>query len=89
MCASVADVQFEGKLRIVLKPLVGFVPIVGGVQVYFLEQPAINFDLGGAASFLDLPGLNGMLMDAIQDQGRDATHFNLNYFLTIRWILNQ
>ncbi len=68
MSASVSDVQFEGKMRVVLQPLVGFIPIVGGVQVYFLQKPLINFELGGAASILDLPGLNGLLMDAIQDQ---------------------
>lgn len=37
-------------------------------QVYFIEQPTINFDLGGAASILDMPGLNSMLKDAIHDQ---------------------
>ena len=43
--ASVADVQFEAKVRVIMKPLVGLIPIVGGVQdrsnsmqfVYYLE----------------------------------------------------
>ena len=30
--ASVSDVQFEAKVRVILKPLVGLIPIVGGVQ---------------------------------------------------------
>ena len=37
-------------------------------QVYFLDQPTLNFDLGGAASILDMPGLNSMMKDAIHDQ---------------------
>ena len=35
--ASVADVQFEGKLRVVMKPLIGDVPIVGGLQIFFVK----------------------------------------------------
>lgn len=66
--ASVGDVQFEGKLRIILKPLIGDVPIVGGIQMFFVKPPVINFDLGGVASVLDFPGLNSMLREAIQDQ---------------------
>ena len=37
-------------------------------QVYFLQEPHLDFDLGGAASILDMPGLNGLLKDAIQQQ---------------------
>ena len=44
MSASVADVQFEAKVRVIMKPLVGLIPIVGGVQesnsmqfVYYLK----------------------------------------------------
>ena len=33
-----------------------------------MDQPTLNFDLGGAASILDLPGLNSLLKDAIHDQ---------------------
>ncbi|TRY78388.1 hypothetical protein TCAL_07186 [Tigriopus californicus] len=66
--ASVGDVQVEGKLRIILKPLIGDVPIVGGIQMFFVKPPLINFDLGGVASVLDFPGLNSMLREAIQDQ---------------------
>lgn len=31
-------------------------PIVGGVQAFFLNPPAINFNLIGVADVLDLPG---------------------------------
>ena len=32
MSASVSDVQFEARVRVVMKPLVGLMPIVGGIQ---------------------------------------------------------
>ena len=38
------------------------------MQIYLLERPKLDFELGGAANLLELPGLNGMLKDAIHDQ---------------------
>lgn len=43
-------------MRIVLKPLLSAMPLVGGVQAFFLNPPAINFNLVGVADVLDLPG---------------------------------
>ncbi len=51
-----------------MKPLIDDIPIVGGIQLFFLKPPFLDFDLGGVASILDLPGLNGMLKDAIHEQ---------------------
>ncbi len=50
------------------RPLIGDVPLVGGLQVYFLNQPELDFDLGGAGNLLEIPGLNGLLKGAIDDQ---------------------
>jgi len=35
--AGVRDVQVEGKVRVVLKPLIDSIPLVGGVQVKAIE----------------------------------------------------
>lgn len=43
-------------MRIVLKPLIPVMPLVGGVQAFFLNNPAIDFNLVGAADILDFPG---------------------------------
>lgn len=48
--------QIRGMMRIVMKPLLPVMPIVGGVQAFFLNPPAINFNLIGVADVLDLPG---------------------------------
>ena len=47
MKANIIDLHIEGSLRVVLKPLVTKIPLVGGVQVYFPNSPKITFDLGG------------------------------------------
>ena len=36
--AGVGDLQVEGKIRIILKPLIDDIPIVGGIQVYVLSS---------------------------------------------------
>lgn len=43
-------------MRVVMKPLIQSIPLVGGVQVFFLNNPVIDYDLVGAADVLDLPG---------------------------------
>lgn len=47
-------------MRIVMKPLIPCVPFIGGVQVFFLNKPHIDFDLVGAADILDIPGIRYM-----------------------------
>ena len=41
-------------------------------QVFFLKPPTLDFDLGGAAQILDLPGINGLLKSAIDDAIAEA-----------------
>lgn len=44
-------------MRVVMKPLITSMPLVGGLQVFFLNNPAIDFNLVGVADVLDMPGL--------------------------------
>ena len=62
--AGLSDIRLRGKLRAVLH-LVDVVPLVGGVEVTFLQSPHIDFDLHGAANFLDMPGLHGMIRQVV------------------------
>ena len=56
LTAKIGDFSLRGLLRVVFKPLITEIPIIGGIQVYFLTSPEIDFDLGGVANFLDAPG---------------------------------
>lgn len=40
-----------------MKPLITIMPLVGGLQVFFLNNPSIDFNLVGVADVLDMPGL--------------------------------
>lgn len=43
-------------LRVVMKPLITKIPLVGGLQIFFLNNPSIDFNLVGVADVLDMPG---------------------------------
>lgn len=40
-----------------MKPLIQTIPLVGGLQLFFLNNPTIDFNLVGAADVLDVPGV--------------------------------
>jgi Ca2+-dependent lipid-binding protein len=61
MKGGIRDFQLHGMLRVVMKPLITTIPLVGGLQVFFLNNPDIDFDLIGIADLLDMPGLSDIL----------------------------
>ncbi|XP_046681836.1 extended synaptotagmin-2 isoform X2 [Homalodisca vitripennis] len=65
---GIKDFQIHGLLRIVMKPLITTMPLVGGLQIFFLNNPAIDFNLVGVADLLDMPGLSDMLRRIIVEQ---------------------
>ncbi|TRY63162.1 hypothetical protein TCAL_10826 [Tigriopus californicus] len=66
--SSINNFSFNGTLRIHLTPLLKDVPFVGGLKIMFLQAPEIDFDLGGMATSLDMPGIGLFLRHVIQDQ---------------------
>ena len=59
--SGIKDINLRGMLRVELKPLISDIPLVGGVQVYFLSQPELDFDLCGLANVFDFPGLSNIM----------------------------
>ena len=66
--AKVSDFGLRGMARVVLKPLISKIPLIGGVQVYFLKAPEIDYNLGGVAGALEIPGLNKIIEGIIIEQ---------------------
>ena len=62
--AGLSDLRLRGKLRCILH-LVDVPPLVGSIELAFLQPPNIEFDLHGAANVLDLPGLHGMIRQVV------------------------
>ncbi|XP_045489362.1 extended synaptotagmin-2-B isoform X3 [Pieris rapae] len=65
---GIKDLQIHGMLRIIMKPLITKIPLVGGLQVFFLNNPSIDFNLVGAADILDMPGFSDILRRCIIEQ---------------------
>lgn len=65
---GIKDFQIHGMMRVVMKPLITSMPLVGGLQVFFLNNPTIDFNLVGVADLLDMPGLSDILRRIIVEQ---------------------
>ncbi|XP_073726584.1 extended synaptotagmin-1 [Misgurnus anguillicaudatus] len=67
--AGVKGIQLQGMMRVILEPLIGNVPIVGAVTMFFIQRPKLDINWTGLTNLLDIPGLNvmsdTMIMDAI------------------------
>ncbi|TRY55276.1 hypothetical protein DNTS_015755 [Danionella cerebrum] len=61
--------KLHGMMRVILEPLIGDVPIVGAVTMFFIQRPKLTINWTGLTNLLDIPGLNvmsdTMIMDAI------------------------
>uniref|UniRef100_A0A4W6FG66 Extended synaptotagmin 1 n=1 Tax=Lates calcarifer TaxID=8187 RepID=A0A4W6FG66_LATCA len=79
--AGVKGIQLHGKLRVILEPLIGDVPLVGAITMFFIRRPKLDINWTGLTNLLDIPGLNAisdtMIMDAI------ASHLVLPNRLTV------
>ncbi|CAJ0931463.1 unnamed protein product, partial [Mesorhabditis belari] len=62
------QIQFSGKLRAVLKPLLPYPPMIGGISASFLEMPKIDFNLTGMGEFVELPGLMNAIRSVLNSQ---------------------
>lgn len=65
--AGIKDVQLSGRMRVVMKPLVHQIPLIGGLQVFFLNNPELDFNLVGIADVFDMPGLSDILRSIVID----------------------
>ncbi|KAK3739454.1 hypothetical protein QZH41_017292 [Actinostola sp. cb2023] len=64
---GIEDVQLRGTLRVILSPLIPSAPLVGGISLFFLNRPDIDFDLTNLLNILDIPGLSDILRGVIDD----------------------
>ena len=68
--ARISDFGLRGMARVVFKPLISHMPLIGGIQIYFLKAPEIDYTLGGFAGTLEIPGLSKIVERIIIEQVR-------------------
>ncbi|KAL7866084.1 hypothetical protein SRHO_G00113310 [Serrasalmus rhombeus] len=67
IAAGVKELQLQGMLRVILEPLIGQSPIVGGVTMFFIRRPTLHVNWTGMTNLLDSPALRGFSESAILD----------------------
>ncbi|XP_031705878.1 extended synaptotagmin-2 isoform X2 [Anarrhichthys ocellatus] len=65
--AGIKSIQIHGVLRVVMEPLLGDMPLVGALSMFFLKKPIVDINWTGLTNILDIPGLNGFSDNLIQD----------------------
>ncbi|KAM9844887.1 extended synaptotagmin-2 isoform 2-T2 [Aulostomus maculatus] len=65
--AGIKSIQLHGVLRVVMEPLLGDMPLIGALSVFFLKKPLLDINWTGLTNMLDIPGVNGLCDNLIQD----------------------
>ncbi|XP_008289306.1 extended synaptotagmin-2-A-like isoform X1 [Stegastes partitus] len=65
--AGIKSIQLHGVMRVVMEPLLGDMPLIGALSVFFLKKPLLDINWTGLTNMLDIPGLNGLCDNIIQD----------------------
>ncbi|XP_051755892.1 extended synaptotagmin-2 isoform X2 [Ctenopharyngodon idella] len=65
--AGIKSIQLHGVLRVILEPLLGNMPLVGALSLFFLKKPLLDINWTGLTNILDIPGINGFSDHLIQD----------------------
>ncbi|KAJ8350480.1 hypothetical protein SKAU_G00256100 [Synaphobranchus kaupii] len=65
--AGVKGVLLEGMLRVILEPLIGQSPLVGGVTMFFIRRPKLEINWTGVTNLLDSPALSQLSESTIMD----------------------
>uniref|UniRef100_A0A8C1U8H7 Extended synaptotagmin-like protein 2b n=1 Tax=Cyprinus carpio TaxID=7962 RepID=A0A8C1U8H7_CYPCA len=63
--AGIKSIQLHGVLRVILEPLLGNMPLVGALSLFFLKKPLLDINWTGLTNILDIPG--GFSDHMIQD----------------------
>ncbi|KAL3970299.1 guanine nucleotide-binding protein G(I)/G(S)/G(T) subunit beta-1 [Sarotherodon galilaeus] len=65
--AGVKEVKLQGMMRVILEPLIGQAPLVGGVTFFFIRRPTLEINWTGMTNVLDSPAFGSLSEDTIID----------------------
>ncbi|KAG7233894.1 hypothetical protein INR49_006456 [Caranx melampygus] len=65
--AGIKGLKLKGMLRVILEPLIGQVPLVGGVTIFFIRPPTLEINWTGMTNLLDSPAFSSLSEDTIVD----------------------
>uniref|UniRef100_A0AAQ4RQ70 Extended synaptotagmin-like protein 2a n=1 Tax=Gasterosteus aculeatus aculeatus TaxID=481459 RepID=A0AAQ4RQ70_GASAC len=66
--AGIQSIQLHGMVRVVMEPLLGDMPLIGALSVFFLKKPLLDINWTGLTHHAVHPaGVNGLFDNVIQD----------------------
>ncbi|XP_040056589.2 extended synaptotagmin-3 [Gasterosteus aculeatus] len=65
--AGIKGLKFQGTMRVILEPLIGQVPLVGGVTFFFIRRPSLEINWTGMTNLLDSPAFSSLSENTIMD----------------------
>ncbi|XP_071343953.1 extended synaptotagmin-3 [Trachinotus anak] len=65
--AGVKGLKLKGTIRVILEPLIGQVPLVGGVTFFFIRPPTLEINWTGMTNLLDSPAFSSLSEETIVD----------------------
>jgi len=64
---GIQNIEFSGTLRIVLRPLIPYLPMVGAIQISFLKCPEINLLMTGQLAGTDASDISAQLPELLKN----------------------
>ncbi|XP_030614059.1 extended synaptotagmin-3 [Archocentrus centrarchus] len=65
--AGVKELKLQGMMRVILEPLIGQAPLVGGVTFFFIRRPTLELNWTGMTNLLDSPGFSSLSDETIMN----------------------
>ncbi|KAF3842870.1 hypothetical protein F7725_001719 [Dissostichus mawsoni] len=65
--AGVKGLKLQGMMRVILEPLIGQAPLIGGVTFFFIRRPTLQINWTGMTNLLDSPGFSSLSEGTIMD----------------------
>ncbi|XP_075958918.1 extended synaptotagmin-3 [Anarhichas minor] len=65
--AGVKGLKLQGMMRVILEPLIGEAPLVGGVTFFFMRRPTLQINWTGMTNLLDSPAFSSLSEETIMD----------------------
>lgn len=70
LSAEINQINFRGMARITLKPILNSFPFFGGLELFFLTMPTIEYRLGGVVASGDVPGIKSLVKSIVEGEIR-------------------
>jgi len=67
MDCEINQVNFRATARLIIKPLMDVLPLVGGLEFYFISMPSLDYNLGGMANVAEIPGISNMIRSVLDN----------------------